>query len=56
MIIILKIKNIALIGTGASSMQVAPELAKIAKKLTIFQRTPHWVIANPNYHRKLSKG
>ena len=49
-------KNIALIGTGASSMQVAPELAKIAKKLTIFQRTPHWVIANPNYHRKLSIG
>ena len=49
-------KNISLIGTGASSMQVAPELAKIAKKLTIFQRTPHWVIANPNYHRKLSEG
>ncbi len=51
-----KNKNIALIGTGASSMQVAPELAKIAKKLTIFQRTPHWIIANPNYHRKLTKG
>ena len=51
-----KYKNISLIGTGASSMQVAPELAKIAKKLTIFQRTPHWIIANPNYHRKLSKG
>ena len=49
-------KNIALIGTGASGMQVAPELAKIVKNLTIFQRTPHWIIANPNYHRKLSKG
>ena len=51
-----KDKNIALIGTGASGMQVAPELAKKAKSLTIFQRTPHWIIANPNYHRKLSKG
>ena len=51
-----KDKNIALIGTGASGMQVAPELAKIAKNLIIFQRTPHWIIANPNYHRKLSKG
>jgi len=51
-----KDKNIALIGTGASGMQVAPELAKEAKSLTIFQRTPHWIIANPNYHRKLSKG
>jgi len=51
-----KNKNIALIGTGASGMQVAPELAKIVKKLTIFQRTPHWIISNPNYHRKLSEG
>ena len=51
-----KNKVIALIGTGASGMQVAPELAKITKKLLIFQRTPHWIIANPNYHRKLSKG
>jgi len=49
-------KNLAVIGTGASAMQAAPELAKCAKKLTIFQRTPHWVLANPNYHRKLSKG
>jgi 4-hydroxyacetophenone monooxygenase len=51
-----KDKNIALIGTGASGMQVAPEIAKEAKSLTIFQRTPHWIIANPNYHRKLSAG
>ena len=51
-----KDKNIALIGTGASGMQVAPEIAKEAKSLTIFQRTPHWIIANPNYHRKLSTG
>ena len=49
-------KNLAVIGTGASAMQAAPELAKCAKKLTIFQRTPHWVLANPNYHRKLSEG
>ena len=49
-------KKLAIIGTGASAMQAAPELAKCAKKLTIFQRTPHWVLANPNYHRKLSEG
>ena len=49
-------KDVALIGTGASGMQVAPELAKVVNKLTIFQRTPHWIIANPNYHRKLSNG
>ena len=49
-------KNIALIGTGASGMQVAPELAKMTENLTIFQRTPHWIIYNPNYHRKLTEG
>ena len=37
-------KNIALIGTGASGMQVAPELAKIATNLFIFQRTQTWII------------
>ena len=37
-------------------MQVAPELAKMTENLTIFQRTPHWIIYNPNYHRKLTEG
>ncbi len=36
-------KNIALIGTGASAIQVIPELAPLARQLTIFQRTPAWV-------------
>lgn len=43
-------KRIAVIGTGASSMQVSPEMAKIASRLTVFQRSRHWVmpIANIN--------
>ena len=36
-------KRVAVIGTGASSIQVAPELAKVAGRLTVFQRTPAWV-------------
>lgn len=37
-------KRIALIGTGASGIQVAPYLAENASQLTIFQRTPAWVL------------
>lgn len=35
-------KRIAIIGTGASAVQVIPEIAPIVKHLTVFQRTPIW--------------
>ena len=31
-----------MIGTGASAVQVIPEIAPIVKQLTVFQRTPIW--------------
>ncbi|MDT5222146.1 MAG: hypothetical protein QOF15_4251, partial [Mycobacterium sp.] len=37
-------KRVAVIGTGASGVQVIPELAKIAAHLTVFQRTPPWMV------------
>lgn len=40
-------KRIAVIGTGASAMQVAPAMAQIASKLTVFQRSKHWVMPIP---------
>src|SRR3546814_9215745 len=33
-------RRIAVIGTGASGVQIAQEAAKCAEKLTLFQRTP----------------
>ena len=36
----LKGKRIGIIGTGATAVQAIPELAKIAKDLCVFQRTP----------------
>jgi cyclohexanone monooxygenase len=36
----LKDKKVGIIGTGATAVQVVPELAKIAKSLHVFQRTP----------------
>ena len=48
-------RKIALIGTGASGVQVAQEAAKTASKLTLFQRTP--ILALPmqqkSYQRKI---
>ncbi len=42
-------KRVALIGTGASAIQAGPEIAKIAAQLTIYQRTPPWVM--PRFDR-----
>jgi cation diffusion facilitator CzcD-associated flavoprotein CzcO len=37
-------KRIAVVGTGASGVQVVPELATIASRVTVFQRTPPWMV------------
>jgi cation diffusion facilitator CzcD-associated flavoprotein CzcO len=37
-------KKVAVIGTGASGVQVVPEMAKIAEHVTVFQRTPPWMV------------
>lgn len=38
-----KNKRIAIIGTGASAVQIVPTIAREAKHLTVFQRTAAWV-------------
>ncbi|HZQ33815.1 MAG TPA: NAD(P)/FAD-dependent oxidoreductase [Mycobacterium sp.] len=35
-------KRVAIIGTGASAVQVIPEIAPIVEHLTVYQRTPIW--------------
>jgi cation diffusion facilitator CzcD-associated flavoprotein CzcO len=37
-------KTIAVVGTGSSATQIVPELAKIAKKVYLFQRQPGWIV------------
>src|SRR5882757_824768 len=41
-------KRVALIGTGASAVQVIPEIAPIVERLTVFQRTPIWCFPKPD--------
>jgi cation diffusion facilitator CzcD-associated flavoprotein CzcO len=38
----LKGKRVGIIGTGSTAAQVIPEVAKIAGRLKVFQRTPQW--------------
>ena len=45
-------KRIAVIGTGASAIQLVPQLQKRAAKLVLFQRTPAWVM--PRRDRKIT--
>ncbi|MGO4444902.1 flavin-containing monooxygenase [Mycobacterium sp. 2YAF39] len=37
-------KRVAVVGTGASGVQVIPEVAATAAALTVFQRTPPWMV------------
>jgi len=41
-------KRIAVIGTGASAIQIVPEIASQAAKVHVFQRTPPWVLPRPD--------
>ncbi len=41
-------KRVAMIGSAASAIQVLPHAAKAASELTVFQRTPNWIIPKPD--------
>ncbi|KMS52038.1 hypothetical protein V474_03015 [Novosphingobium barchaimii LL02] len=47
-------KRVAMIGTGASGMQIAPAIAPVVGNLAIFQRSPHWAMHNPLYFEKVT--
>ncbi len=49
-------KRVAVIGSGASAFQIVPEMAKVAKHLTVFQRSPVWMFPNPVYHLEVAEG
>ncbi|KWT61049.1 cyclohexanone monooxygenase [Streptomyces albus subsp. albus] len=45
-------KRVAMIGTGASAIQIVPSIQPTVDRLTLFQRTPAWVL--PRADRKIS--
>ncbi|KAL6243591.1 hypothetical protein RBB50_009584 [Rhinocladiella similis] len=42
-------KRVAVVGTGATAVQVIPIVAHTAKSLTVFQRTPNYVLPARNH-------
>lgn len=46
-------KRVAVIGTGASAIQVVPAIASLVERLTLFQRSPPWVL--PRHDRSVSR-
>ncbi len=45
-------KRVAVVGTGASAIQIVPEIQPRAERLVLFQRTPAWVL--PRRDRAIS--
>ncbi|MFD5090961.1 flavin-containing monooxygenase [Amycolatopsis thailandensis] len=41
-------KRVAVVGTGASAIQFVPRIAKDVAELTLFQRTPPWIMPKPD--------
>ncbi len=41
-------KRVGVIGTGASAVQLVPEMAEAAEHLTVFQRSPNYIIPRPD--------
>jgi cation diffusion facilitator CzcD-associated flavoprotein CzcO len=42
-------KTVAIIGSGASAIQIIPAIVNKVKKLHVVQRTPHWILPRPDW-------
>ncbi len=49
-------KRVVVIGTGASAAQFIPAIAPEVADLTVFQRTPPWLVPVPQYHDEVPGG
>jgi 4-hydroxyacetophenone monooxygenase len=46
-------KRVAVVGTGASAMQIVPAVAGEVAQLTVFQRSPQWVAPSSDYFSRV---
>jgi 4-hydroxyacetophenone monooxygenase len=49
----LRDKRVAVIGNGASAMQLVPAIADTVKSLTVFQRSKQWAAPFPKFRKKV---
>lgn len=52
----LKGKRVAVIGSAASAAQLVGAIAGDVSEMTVYQRTKHWVISNPEIAHEVSEG
>lgn len=46
-------KRVAMIGNGASALQVGPEIQHTVESLTIFQKSAHWIAPNELFRKPI---
>jgi cation diffusion facilitator CzcD-associated flavoprotein CzcO len=56
----LRSERVAVIGTGASAIQIVPQIQPLAGQITLFQRTPPWIMPRgdrpiPGWRRALNR-
>ncbi|OAP23399.1 MULTISPECIES: NAD(P)/FAD-dependent oxidoreductase [Amycolatopsis] len=49
-------KRVAVVGTGASAMQLVPAVADSVASMTIFQRSPQWAAPFEAFHQPINEG
>jgi 4-hydroxyacetophenone monooxygenase len=49
-------RSVAVIGSGASAMQIVPTIADSATEVSVFQRSPQWAAPSTNYKREVPDG
>ncbi|MPY59054.1 NAD(P)/FAD-dependent oxidoreductase [Streptomyces spongiae] len=49
-------RRVAVVGSGASAMQIVPAVAGTPASLTVFQRSPQWIAPNADYFRPVDGG
>jgi 4-hydroxyacetophenone monooxygenase len=49
-------KRVAVIGAGASAMQIVPAIVGDVSELTVYQRSPQWVAPSSNYFERVPDG
>jgi 4-hydroxyacetophenone monooxygenase len=48
-------KDVAVVGSAATAMQIVPAIAPEVAQLTIFQRSPQWIAPNSDYFKPISQ-
>lgn len=49
-------RRVGIIGTGATALQIVPQVAKVAEKVTVFARTTPWLLPTELLHETVPEG